>query len=378
MKPKVIIVGHSYLATENQKNLDEISKYVDLVVISPNKSDGMIFNYNKDSKFIQNKNWVINLYQKITFLTLPTPIYCLKSWNLDLKQIKPDIIHIEVDPFHPLFAQIYLYKLLYSSRAKIICTIKQNTYTSRNFFIDKIKDLIAIFFSKRVDCFIAVNEGVRNLYLHRFKVPRNKITISTQLGVDTTLFNHYPPTIDKKSLVVGYVGRLIEYKGVTDLVRAIKEIRLSGIELNLLLLGEGPLKGKLITNHKNDDWLTIFNHVPHKEVACFLKKIDIFVMPSRNLKYHEEHDSHALMEAMAVGIPSVATKSGSNIEVLSNAGILIEPEKNEELVMAIKKLINNLGLRKEFSKRARNRVVKEYSIQNVALKYKEIYKRINA
>ena len=120
MKPKVIIVGHSYLATENQKNLDEISKYTDLVVISPNKSDGMIFNYDTDSKYIHNKNWVINLHKKITFPTLPTPIYCLKSWSLDLKKIKPDIINIEVDPFHPLFVQIYLYKLFYSPQSKII------------------------------------------------------------------------------------------------------------------------------------------------------------------------------------------------------------------------------------------------------------------
>ena len=153
---------------------------------------------------------------------------------------------------------------------------------------------------------------------------------------------------------------------------------MSGIELKLFLLGEGPLKNELVTKYKNDGWLTIFNPIPHAEVANFLRKLDIFIMPSRNLKYHEEHDSHALMEAMAAGLPSIATKSGSNIEVLSNAGILIEPERNKELVMAVKKLINNLELRNNFSKEARNRIVKEYSIQKVALNYKNIYKKIIA
>jgi glycosyltransferase involved in cell wall biosynthesis len=373
---RVVIIGHSYLEKENQKNLDSISNFVELTIISPNSSDGMIFNYHVNSTKIENKNWVINLHQKITFPTLPSPIYILKSWHLGLKKIEPDIIHIEVDPFHPLFLQVYLYKIIFSPKSKIICTIKQNTYTSRNFFIDKIKDFIAKLFSKKVDHFIAVNKGVRNIYYNRFKVPKNKITISTQLGVDTILFNDYHCAMDKESLVVGYVGRLIEYKGVLDLVNAVEEIRLSGIELKLFLLGEGPLRETMLSKKYN--WLTIFNPIPHHKVVDFLRNLDIFVMPSRNLKYHEEHDSHALMEAMAVGIPSIATKSGSNIEVLSNAGILIEPEKIEELVGAIKKMINDLELRNKYSKKGRSRIIKEYSIENIALNYKNIYKKINA
>ena len=104
---KVIIVGHSYLAKENQKNLNYISKYVDLEVISPNHSEGMIFNYNLDQNVIYGRNWVIRLYKKIKIPFISSAIYLLASYSLRLNKIKPDIIHIESDPFTPIFWQLY-------------------------------------------------------------------------------------------------------------------------------------------------------------------------------------------------------------------------------------------------------------------------------
>ena len=83
------------------------------------------------------------------------------------------------------------------------------------------------------------------------------------------------------------------------------------------------------------------------------------------------------MEAMSVGVPAIATKSGSNTEVLSDAGILIKPNNIKEMICAIKKFENDLGLRKYLSKKARDRITKYYSIKSVALNYKNIYEKLN-
>ena len=210
---KVIIVGHSYLAKENRKSLLELGKYIDLEVISPNSSKGMIFNYNIENDIIKNKYYTINFFKKINFPFLNESIYFLKILKMSFSKTKPDIIHIENDPFHPLFLQFLFIKKIFFKQAKIVCTVKQNTYTSRGYLLDWIKDLIAKYFSKKVDQFICVNKGVKDIYKDRFNVPESKITNCTHLGVDTDIFKPMK-RISKEKINIGYTGRFVAYKGV--------------------------------------------------------------------------------------------------------------------------------------------------------------------
>ena len=135
---------------ENRKNLDVLSKLVDLKVISPSSSNGMIFNYKvKDKRIIGNK-WEVLLFNKIKFPLLSPAIYFINSIDLGLREFKPNVIHIESDPFTPIFIQTLLSAKLFARNAKIVCTIKQNTFTKRNIFVDSLKRKLTIFFSKYI------------------------------------------------------------------------------------------------------------------------------------------------------------------------------------------------------------------------------------
>jgi glycosyltransferase involved in cell wall biosynthesis len=94
------------------------------------------------------------------------------------------------------------------------------------------------------------------------------------------------------------------------------------------------------------------------------------------LKHHEEHDAHALMEAMSVGIPSVGTTSGAITDVLADAGLIVPPERPDELATALCRLIENEPLRKEYGRLERLRIQSRYSLEAVATTYAETYRQI--
>ena len=123
-------------------------------------------------------------------------------------------------------------------------------------------------------------------------------------------------------------------------------------------------------------WLTVLDSVPHALVADFLKGIDMFAMPSRILRHHVEHDAHALLEAMATGIPCIGAASGAIVDVLPGAGLVVPPEESRELAGAVLKLLENEPLRLELGRAGRERVVNDYSLHAVADRYADVYRQI--
>lgn len=376
-KLKVSLIGHTYLAKENQKCITVLTKHVDVEVVSPNKSSGMIFNYDTEINRKKIGDWTLNVFKKINIPLLPDSVYVLKSKDLNFNSFNPDIIHIETDPFHPVFLQSLISSFFLKHKVGIVATIKQNTYTSKNFFYDFLKDSLAKLLSRKVDKFIAVNEGVSRLYQDRFSVPESKIELCTHLGVDVSIFRPLSSKTTSLPIIIGYCGRIVQYKGIWELMRVVSKLNLDhNSQFELHLLGDGPDLVKVKEYIKDKPWIKLLSPIPHAKVAGFLNTLDIFVMPSRILKDHVEHDSHAVLEAMASGLPCIAAKSGSNIEVLEGIGILIEPENEQELLRAIQNLANDMGLRKKLGEMGRKRVLEKYSLDAVASKYFAVYKSI--
>lgn len=375
MKNKISIISHTYLSQENRKTLDSISENYNLNVISPDSFKGMIFDYNENSNKISRNNWEMYFNKKINIPFLPDSVYLLKTIDFGFRKFKPDIIHIEVDTFHPLFIQVLISKFFFSRKSKIVCTVKQNTITSWGVFLDFIKKRLAIFFSNYVEKFIAVNKGVKQIYIDEFNVDEDRLFLNTQLGVDTSIFKK---SVRKKSdiFIIGYCGRIVTYKGIWDLLEAVRILYKNKHKVSLKILGSGPELSDLKSYAEANPWVEIYDVVPHDEVAYFMSKLDLFVMPSRILKEHVEHDSHAVMEAMSCGIPCIASNSGSNIEVLDGIGELIEPENINLLSNKIHELMSNAEKLNEMSILNVNRVNTLYSISSVTRRLCDLYNSI--
>ena len=375
------------MAKENQKQLTELSQHISIEVASPKSFKGMIFNYNVSEELISGLGWKIRLYNKWIPPNFPEAAYVFRSLDLGMKDFGPDIVHIEADPFSPVFINSFFVTRFWAPKAKIVCTIKQNTYTSRGKVIDGLKDFAARRLVPQVDHFLTVNQGVADIYLKRFGANPEKMTYCTHLGVDTNIFapgkegekpKYYTRfCLERGEALLGYCGRLIDYKGVSDLIAAVKHLReQSQRDFRLCLLGDGPMKEELHTLIKDLPWLQLVPPIPHAEVADFLKALDVFVMPSRILPWHLEHDAHALLEAMSSGLPCIATRCGANEDVLSGVGMLVEPRGPETLSDAMGALLSNEDHGSMLGRAARQEVIEKYSIAAVAQIYLGIYKQV--
>lgn len=384
---KVMLIGHSYLARENQKQLTSLALHAAIEVASPRNFKGMIFNYDVAENAIVGQGWRIRLYDKFVPPQFPEAAYVFKSLSLGLRQFAPDIVHIEADPFSPVFLNAFTLARCWVPKAKIVCTVKQNTYTSRGPLIDGIKDFVARQLVPRVDRFITVNRGVADIYRERFGADPKKMTYCTHLGVDTDLFCPRDKSEQEKSLtrfslergtaLIGYCGRLVEYKGISDLISAVDHLRTrTQRDYRLVLLGDGPMREALVERARQSHWLQLLDPIPHAIVADFLKGLDLFVMPPRILPWHVEHDAHALLEAMAAGLPCVATRCGAIEDVLPGVGILVEPEQPLALRNAMEELLADGDLARRQSEEARRRVVEQYSLAAVAETYLQAYRQV--
>lgn len=374
---KVSLIGHSYLAEENRKSLTLLAQKVRLEVVSPRETEGMLFNFRGSDAPVTGEGWTMHFHRKWRPSFLPPAAFLLRSRDLGFQKFRPDIVHIEYDPFTPLFIQALLTARRIVPKAGIVCTVRQNTFTSRGVLADGVKTAVARLLVPRVDRFLAVNSGVAGIYKTRFRARPDQITPCTQIGVDTKLFSPGTPVgfpLERGDGLIGYCGRFVAYKGIPELVEAVTSLRnATGKDLRLVLLGKGPMREELLAAHRDASWLTIMDSVPHAAVAGFMAALDIFVMPSRILKEHVEHDAHALLEAMATGLPCIGAASGAICDVLEGAGVLVQPEAPEELARALRELVEDAGARRRYGTSGRQRVLENYSLEAVAATYVKVY-----
>jgi L-malate glycosyltransferase len=378
-KLKISVISHNYLNEENYKKIDTLSKNIQLEIISPSTS------LEKNDKNTVNDSLSIKSYKKIQF---PSSQYLLLSKDFNFKKFKPDVVHIEYDPWNLIFIQTLIFRNIFRRKTPIICTAKQNTYTEYG-FLTKIKDAIAKYFVKKVDHVITISQKTASLYKERFNLNSDKIThIGALFGIDTNLFS--PATenqkedykkkfnLSKNTFVIGYVGKFNKVKGVETLLEAVKKTRKdSGLDLHLALIGNGNLKELLLEESNKNPWLHILPKASRSEVAEFLKTLDLFIMPSHITKYHEEHDAIALLEAMSSALPCIGTNSGIIPEILGDWGIIVNAGDGKELSDTILRLYHNKELRDKLGNLGRERIKNEYSLECIASKHYQVYKKIN-
>ncbi len=172
------------------------------------------------------------------------------------------------------------------------------------------------------------------------------------------------------------IGRLAPQKGVEDLLEAMPLVvgGLHGRRAHLWLPGDGPLRGRLEQLARN---LVISDHVRfpgfRADVGSLLAASDIVVLPSLR-----EGLSIALLEAMAVGRPIVATAIGSNREVTGEgeAALLVPPGEARTLARAITRLIASPALASRLAGRAREIYLARYTEQAMKKSYEIQYRAL--
>ncbi len=189
------------------------------------------------------------------------------------------------------------------------------------------------------------------------------------MGVDTDAFSRDNRVNHSGDIVtIGYCGKYSEHKGLRELLDAVRQARsTSGIDFRLELLGRGPLEEYLDAISRSDRWLSVQPYVPNDEVPAFMHTLDIYVLPALIYPDHQEHDGHALLQAMSAGVAAIGTRSGIIPEILTpDTGILVPPGDVSSLASAIETLGADEELRNSYGINASKRVAENYSLDQVA------------
>jgi glycosyltransferase involved in cell wall biosynthesis len=175
------------------------------------------------------------------------------------------------------------------------------------------------------------------------------------------------------ALLVGCVGSLTPVKRHADLLDAFAKVLAQSTNTHLLLVGDGPLKDAIATRAAAPD---LAGHVhllgQNADVQHVLQALDLFVLASET-----EGLSNAILEAMACGLPVVATRVGGNPEVVdAECGELTTAGDADELAETMLGLLHDAGKRARMGECARRRVLANYSLDSMAHAYEALYREL--
>lgn len=232
--------------------------------------------------------------------------------------------------------------------------------------------------------FIPLSEHLENYLLERAGIPEFKIRRICN-GVDTDKF--YPvrepkATLvdcpwhgDDNTLIIGTVGRMHGVKDQLTLVQAFIELLKRNPEfkntVRLSMIGDGPLREEALRSLSENDLL---GHAwlpgERNDIAELMRGFDIFVLPSQ-----AEGISNTILEAMASGLPVIATRVGGNPELVEHGrtGFLVEKQSPSELADRLFEYTSGPKLRIEHGQNSRRRALQKFSIAAMVRNYLNVY-----
>jgi glycosyltransferase involved in cell wall biosynthesis len=227
---------------------------------------------------------------------------------------------------------------------------------------------------KSADRIICYTHIEKDKLIDMLKIDSGKIRVIPN-GVDTELFQpdngisikHQTPTIL-------WVGRFVPGKSVEYIIHAAKILVKEIPDLKILLVGDGPLKDKILSlvekfNLKKN--VKIKENIANENMPEIYRKSDVFVLPSLN-----EGVPKTLLEAMASGKPVVISDLPHLKELVKDAGLMFPKGDVHTFADSIKRLIMDKKLAKEFGSTGRMKIVEDHSWENTVRKTIEMYEEV--
>jgi glycosyltransferase involved in cell wall biosynthesis len=235
-------------------------------------------------------------------------------------------------------------------------------------------------FKQRVDGFIVISQEIDAELAAWGIAPDKRFFVPN--GVDTRRFSPVPPAakadlrrqlgLDEGETAV-YTGRLAAEKQVDQLITLWPKVREAFAGAQLLILGSGPEEARLV--QMAGEGVRFVGQVD--DVAPYLQAADLFVLPSAT-----EGLSNAMLEALATGLPVIATNVGGAADVITQQqnGWLIPAEQStsQTWLEAILTLFSRAEMRAELGGLGRQKVVADYGLTATADKLAALYGRVTA
>lgn len=308
-----------------------------------------------------------------------SPAWLFKCWGL-FRQLKPDICHTR--NLSAIEAQMaaFFSKVPYRIHGEHGWDINDIGGTNKKY------QLLRRLFKPFIHQYVALSIEAINYLKNDIKVKSNRINHICN-GVNIEKFTPggnrslLPAGFSgQNDIIFGTVGRLAKVKNQIFLMTAFLKLWIEQPELRnkirLIIIGDGvlmPTLQKMVTDANADSavWFT----GKRDNVAQLMQQMDVFVLPSL-----AEGISNTILEAMATGLPIIATNVGGNAELVlpsHKCSHIIEINSVDKLVDAMSAYINNEDQLRKDSNLVRKHCVENFSLEVMVDKYHHLYQNIN-
>ena len=185
------------------------------------------------------------------------------------------------------------------------------------------------------------------------------------------------PTGDGSFRVL-FVGRLVERKGVTHLIEAVRRLP-AELHARLIVIGDGPERDRLkgqVRDSGLEGQVDMRGLVPEAALREAYATSDVFVLPSIvDSRGETEGLGVVLLEAMSYGIPAVGSDIGGITDIIENeaSGLLVPPGDDEQLALALERLARDPALAARVGQAGVRRVRDEFGWPEIMRKWVECY-----
>jgi len=286
-----------------------------------------------------------------------------------IRKERYNIVHTYLFGFHYLAAipaKIAGVPVVISSRRELATWKKWQHHLLEN--------LGNIFTDKMVAC----SNAVREFSLDTENLTSDKI-VTIYNGIDLKQFYPHQKNIrileelglDEKDKIVGMVANFSSVKDHKTLFKAIAEVKKTFPQVKCLLIGDGPLREELKV--KSEELKVKSNIIflgRRDDIPELLSIMDVFILTSLS-----EGFPNVVLEAMACGLPVVATNTGGIPEAVidEKSGVLVKPRDYQAIADTVVRLLENCGITKDMGKRGREIAENKFKFERMLAEYENLY-----
>ena len=288
-----------------------------------------------------------------------------------LREFQPDIIDLWEEPWGLVSAHTAWLCRRLLPQAKIISETEQNIAKT----LPPPFETFRSYTLRRADFVIGRSrEAVENTHAKGYTGPAAVVPNA----VDTDLFRPLDRDECRRALgltgfVAGYIGRIVEEKGLADMVDALA---LCPPDVTLLFLGAGDYQTELeqrVQAAGMTDRVRFLPPRPMDELPQVMNALDTLVLPSRTTPRWKEQFGRVIIETQACERPVIGSDSGAIPEVIGEAGLVFPERDPQALAAALTELRDSPERAREMGRIGRQQVEERYTWGRVAERMREIY-----
>ncbi len=312
-------------------------------------------------------------HSEINYITGKTLMFDRRFFHIYLnpveiiRNIMPDIIHIEEEPFTPVCWQFV--RAAKKVGVKVVFFTWENIERKHNFIYSMCEN----YNIKNSDGAIAGNFEAKMLLAKKGFV--KIIDVIPQYGVNVDEFMEKKIVENKNEFNIAYIGRLTKEKGIEVLIDAIYNLQ----NIKLHIAGIGPLLTRIKEKVKRlnlSEKVVFYSYLERDKIPEFLNKMDILVLPSITTKNWKEQFGRVIIESFAAKVVVFGSDSGAIPEVVGDAGVIFKENNHKDLSNKLKDIMEDNELFMKYMEKGYKRVKNKYTNEVIAEKINNFYKRI--